>query len=144
MLSSKNVKWRWTDVEQNAFDKIKRMISRDVLLAFPDFSKPFVIHTDASKLHFGAVLSQEGRPTAFYSSKLNPAQQNYTTGEKELLSIVETLKEYCNILLGYPITIHTDHKNLTFKNFNTKHVMCWRLILEEFGCQLNYIKGPKI
>ena len=142
-LSSKNVKWRWTDVEQNAFDEIKRVISRDVLLAFPDFSKPFVIHTDASKLQLGAVLSQEGRPIAFYSRKLNPAQANYTTGEKELLSIVETLKEYRNILLGYPITVHTDHKNLTFKNFNTERVMRWRLILEEFGCQLNYIKGPK-
>ena len=142
-LQSKNVKWRWTEVKQNAFDEIKRMISRDVLLAFPDFSKPFVIHMDASKLQLGAVLSQDNRPIAFYSRKLNPAQQNYTTGEKELLSIVETLKEYRNILLGYPITVHTDHKNLTFKNFNTKRVMRWRLILEEFGCQLNYIKGPK-
>ena len=88
-LQSKNVKWRWTEIEQQAFDEIKRMISRDVLLAFPDFSKPFVIHTDASKLQLGAVLSQEGKPIAFYSRKLNPAQQNYTTEKKNFSPLLK-------------------------------------------------------
>jgi len=64
-----------------------------------------------------------------------------TTTERELLSIVETLKEFRNILLGHRIIIHTDHKNLTCKNFNTEWVMRWRLILEEYGPELLYIKG---
>jgi hypothetical protein len=54
---------------------------------------------------------------------MNSAQQNYTATEKELLSIVETLKEFRNILLGHNLIVHTDHKNLTFKNFNTERVM---------------------
>ena len=54
---------------------------------------------------------------------------------------METLKEFRNILLGHRIIIHTDHKNLTCKNFNTERVMRWRLILEEFGPELHYIKG---
>jgi hypothetical protein len=54
---------------------------------------------------------------------MNSAQQNYTTTEKELLSIVETLKEFRNILLGHNVIVHTDHKNLTFKNFKTERVM---------------------
>ena len=75
-------------------------MERETLLAFPNFSKPFVIHTDASKLQLGAIISQDGKPIAFYSRKLNPAQTRYTTTERELLSIVETLKEFRNILLG--------------------------------------------
>ena len=72
---------------------------------------------------------------------MNSAQQNYTTTDKELISIVETLKEFRNILLGHQITFYTDHKNLTYKFFNTERVMRWRLILGEFGPELKYIKG---
>ena len=64
------------------------------MLAYPNFSKKFVIHTDASDLQLGSVISQENRPIAFYSRKLNSAQRRYTTTEKELLSIVEILKEF--------------------------------------------------
>jgi transposase InsO family protein len=140
-LCSSSVKWRWTDVEQKAFDLVKTAISKEVLLSYPDFNAPFDIHTDASKYQLGSVISQRGRPVAFYSRKLNPAQQRYTTTERELLSIVETLKEFRNILLGQQVVVHTDHLNLTHKQFNTDRVMRWRLILEEYGVSLTYVKG---
>jgi hypothetical protein len=95
------------------------------LLAHPDFSKPFAIHTDASHYQLGGVISQDGKPIAFYSRKLTDAQTHYTTTERELLSIVETLKEYRNILLGHKIEIFTDHKNLVYKHFNAECVMRW-------------------
>jgi len=72
----------------------KRIIAKETLLAFPNFNEPFQIHTDASHYQLGAVVSQEGTPIAFYSRKLNPAQMRYTTTERELLSVVETLKEH--------------------------------------------------
>ena len=140
-LTSAKVTWKWTNEHQTCFDAIKRIIGREVLLAYPDFNAPFIIHTDASKLQIGAVISQSGKPIAFYSKKMNSAQKNYTTTEKELLAIVATLKEFRNILLGHRITVHTDHKNLTFKNFNTERVMRWRLVLEKYGPELIYIKG---
>ena len=63
------------------------MIGREVLLDYLDFNAPFEINNDASKLQIGAVISQKGKPVAFYSQKMNTAQHNYTTTEKELLSI---------------------------------------------------------
>ena len=142
-LTGANAKWRWTEVEQNAFDTMKAIVSKGALLAYPDFNQPFDIHTDASHTQLGAVISQKGVPIAFYSRKLNDAQTRYTTTERELLAIVETLKEFRNILLGHRINVYTDHKNLTYKNFNTERVMRWRLILEEYGPELHYIKGEK-
>jgi len=59
------------------------------------------------------------------------------------LAIVETLKEFRNILLGQQIIVYTDHKNLTYKVFNTEHVMRWRMIAEQFGAELRYIQGEK-
>jgi transposase InsO family protein len=140
-LTSKTVPFKWGEEQQKAFDTMKRIIGKEVLLAYPDFDKEFVIHTDASHYQLGAVISQDGKPIAFYSRKLKPEQTRYTTTERELLSIVETLKEFRNILLGQRIVIHTDHKNLTCQNFNTERVMRWRLLLEEYGPELRYIKG---
>ncbi|MFM7543288.1 MAG: RNase H-like domain-containing protein [Ignavibacteria bacterium] len=120
---------------------MKKIMARDTLLAYPNFSKKFEIFTDASDQQLGAVITQEGRPIAYYSRKLNSSQLNYTTTEKELLAIVETLKEFRSILLGQEIVVYTDHKNLTYKVFNTQRVMRWRLLIEEYGPTLEYVKG---
>ena len=127
-LTSKQTKWNWTEQHQQAFDTIKRIVSQETLLRHPNFNEDFEIHTDASKSQLGAVISQKGKPIAFYSRKLNSAQLNYTTTEKELLAIVETLKEFRNILLGQKIIVWTDHQNLTYKTFNTERVMRLSLI----------------
>ena len=60
----------------------EKMLSRDVLLVYPDFSKPFVVHTDASDYQPGTVISQNGKPIVFYLQKLNDAQTRYVTTEK--------------------------------------------------------------
>jgi len=90
-------------------------MSREVLLAYPQSDKPFMIHTDASHTQLDAVISQDDKPIAFYSRKLSPTQTRYTATERELLAIVETLKEFKNILLGQEILIYTDHQNLIWQ-----------------------------
>ena len=142
-MTSKSIKWCWGESQQKAFDKMKQVLGREIMLTYPDFNKSFEIHTDASDTQLGAVISQENKPIVFYSRKLNSAQRNYTTTERELLSIVETLKEFRNILLGHQVTVYTDHKNLTYVNFKTARVMRWRLIIEEFNTTLKYIEGQK-
>ena len=119
----------------------KCVIRREVFLAHPDCDALFETHTDSSKLHISLVISQKGNPIIFYSRKMNSAKQNYTTTEMKLLLIVASLKEFRNIQLVHQITVYTDHKNLTYKKFNTESIMRWRLILKEFGPELKYIKG---
>ena len=134
-LTSTKTKWSWGPKQKAAFAMAKKVITREAMLAYPNFTKPFVIHTDASHYQLGGVISQDGKPIAFYSRKLNDAQMRYTTTEHELLSIIETLKEYRNILLGHQIEVFTDHKNLVYKHFNTERVMRW------CSPKLTYIKG---
>ena len=140
-LTSNKVKWDWGPKQSAAFATAKKIMARETMLAYPDFNEPFEIHTDASHYQLGAVISQKGKPIAFYSRKLNSAQTRCTTTERELLAIAETLKEHRNILLGHRIEVFTDHKNLVYKTFNAERVMRWRLIIEEFGPKLTCIKG---
>jgi RNase H-like domain found in reverse transcriptase len=58
---------------------MKVLMAKETLVTFPAFTKEFEFHTDASKLQLGACISQEGKPVAFYSCKLQPAQTHYTT-----------------------------------------------------------------
>jgi hypothetical protein len=119
------------------------MVLRETLLNYPDWSKPFDTHTDASDKQLGAVISQDGKPIAFFSRRLSKAQRNYTTTEKELLSIVECLKQFRGILFGYKINVFSDHKNLDYAATvsESQRVMRWRLILGEFGPNIQHIAG---
>ena len=144
-MCGKNEKFEWNEQMQKAFEMVKTKISNEAMLAHPDFSEPFDVHTDSSDYQLGGVISQKGKPISFFSKKLNQAQKKYPITEKELLSITETLKEFRYLLLGNRITVYTDHKNLTHDD--TKHtcdrVLRQRLLLEEYGCTLKYIEGEK-
>ena len=86
---------------------------------------------------------QDDRPLTFYSRKLNSTQKRYTTGKQELLSIVETLKEFKNILLGQKLIVHTDHKNLLYQKMSSDRIIQWRLLIEEFGPTFVHNKGER-
>ena len=140
-LVGKGTKWQWDTPQIQAFEEIKRVMSKETILAYPNFEKPFHIYTDASDYQLGAVIMQDDKPLAFYSRKLNAAQKNYTTGEQELLSIVETVKEFRTLLWGQELIVHTDHKNIIYGNLSNDRITRWRLLLEEYSPTFVHVRG---
>lgn len=132
----------------NAFEKCKELLVNAPLLQFPDFSKPFILTTDASNYAVGAVLSQgpvgSDRPIAYASRTLNEAEKRYSTIEKELLAIVWATKHFRPYLYGRKFIIYTDHRPLawlnSFKEPNSK-LTRWKLRLSEFNFEVIYKKG---
>eukprot|EP00804_Cyclotella_cryptica_P006700 CCRYP_008641-RA/>CCRYP_008641-RA protein AED:0.32 eAED:0.30 QI:0/-1/0/1/-1/1/1/0/549 len=143
LLKVKKKPWKWTEEHQKAFDDVKATIAKDVSLAYPDYSNGFEIYTDGSKRQLGAVITQNNRPIAVFSRKLSVCQQKYSVTEIELLAIVETLKEFKGMLWSQPIVVYTDHKNLMQDalGLTCDRVYRWRLLLEEYGPEIVYIKG---
>ena len=108
-ITSANVKFKWTAIEKNRFDKIKWIVARNILLSYPDFKKWFYIHINARKFQLCAFISQERNPIEFYILRHTGTQKRYTVTEKELLSIVYTLNGFLTILLVQKLKIYDDH-----------------------------------
>jgi hypothetical protein len=112
-------------------------------LAYPDYSKVVEFYTDASSKQLGAVITQDNRPITFFSRKLSDTQCNYSVTKIELLAIAETLKEFKGMLWGQYIKVFSDHANLMRDalGLTLDQVYQWRLLLEEYGPKIVYIKG---
>ncbi|CUA73040.1 Transposon Tf2-7 polyprotein [Rhizoctonia solani] len=150
-LIGKNYAWRWTEIEEKAFNDLKQALVNAPCLMQPDVSKEFLLECDASDFATGAVLNQIGsdekmHPVAFLSKTLSPAERNYNIYDKELLAVIRALKEWRHLLEGsaIPIKILTDHKNLeTFskkKELNRRQ-MRWMGILADYNYRIVYRKG---
>ena len=97
-MTSKQAKWNWDSKCQKSFDAIKKLVSRETLLSYPNFNEPFEIHTDASKQQLGAVISQNKQPIAFYNRKLNPHRviiQQQKENYYLLLKHLKNLEIFC-------------------------------------------------
>jgi hypothetical protein len=87
---TKKVPRHWDEIHQRTFDHVKSTITKDAVLAYPDYSKVFEIYTDASSKQLGAEITQDNRPIVLFSQKLSDTQCKYSVTKIELLAIVET------------------------------------------------------
>lgn len=132
----------------SCFEKCKTLLINDPILQYPDFSKDFILTTDASNLAIGAVLSQgqigTDKPIAYASRTLNTSEINYSTIEKELLAIVWATKYFRPYLFGRKFKIVTDHRPLQWvmnlKEPNSR-LTRWKLKLSEYNFTTVYKQG---
>ena len=123
-LTEKNQKFLWTKECNAAFETLKEKMVSSPILAHPDFTKPFILDTDASDQAIGAVLSQkiEGKEhvIAYASRTLTKSERRYCVTRKELLAVINFVKYFRHYLYGRAFTVRTDHGSLRwlmkFKN----------------------------
>jgi transposase InsO family protein len=147
-LLRKDIPYEWKPDQQEAFNKLKEKLTSAPVLLIPDQTKPFTVTTDASDTAIGAVLSQDhgkgDQPIAFESRKLNSAELNYATHEKELLAIVHAIKLWRPYLEEKLFTIITDHAALKFiksqSNLSRRQAR-WLEVLQSSNFDVKYRPG---
>ena len=81
--------FQWTIEVERSFQLLKKNITKKPVLKLPDFNHPFQVKCDASGVAIGVLLSQEDKPIAYFSEKLNDAKQKYSSYDKEFYAIVQ-------------------------------------------------------
>jgi len=114
MLLKKGSQFQWTPLTQESFQLLQQALIQAPVLAIPDFSKPFVLETDASDLGIGAVLMQEGHPISYLSKSLSIQNQALSTYEKECMAILLAVDKWRSYLQAQEFIIRTDHRSLLF------------------------------
>ena len=146
ILTKKDAEFKWKDTCQQAFDRLKDMLTSAPLLVFPDFSKRFILETDASGLGLGAILFQKQSdwliaPIAYASRTLQQHEANYGISELEVLAVVCATKHFRVYLYGHPCDVYTDHEALQAL-LNTPYpsgkLARWGMALQEFDLHLHY------
>ena len=118
--------WKWGEDQDKAFQALIKHLTGPPVLCYPDFSKPFLLRTDASKQGLGAVLCQEQesgdvRVVAYGSRTLRTAEENYNTHKLEFLALYWAVtKQFHHYLYGAPFMVTTDHNPLTYVQTTAK------------------------
>ena len=137
-------KFLWTTEATKAFNQIKEKLTTAPILALPDFSQPFELHCDASKIGIGAVLSQNGKPVAYFSEKLSGSKLNYSTYDLEFYAIICALKHWSSYLAYHEFVLYSDHDALKHINsqdkLSSRHAI-WAAYIQQFSFVIKHKSG---
>ena len=149
-LLRKKMKWVWGEDQQRAFEELKLRLTRAPVLACPDFTKPFVLQTDASNEGLGAMLTQpyddKERVIAYPSRSLSSVERNYSATEKEFLAVIWGIWKMRDYLEGYHFTVLTDHQSLKWleKIDNPSGRLArWAIELSQWDYDIRYHRGAE-
>ena len=147
-LLKEKTEWEWTDAREKAFQELKRRLISSPILRHPDFSKPFIVDTDASLLGLGAILMQQDEGAeyviAYASRALTEAEKKWSVTELEALAIVWACELFRPYVHGAPFTIRTDHFSLQWLNTaKNNRIARWGLRLQDFMFKVLHRKGTQ-
>jgi hypothetical protein len=143
-LLKKNTPYIWSKDQNDAFEKLKTCLMMPPILAYPNFSKPFILYIDASTFALGAILSQKNEDKreyviAYASRTLNKHERNYSITELECLAVVWAVKHFHPYLHGHKFTVITDHAALQYlmnlPNLVSK-LRRWLMILNRYEIKI--------
>ena len=147
-LLEKDTKFKFDESCQRSFEVIKSRLVEAPIMEKPDWNKEFEIMCDASDYAMGDVLGQRTdkvfRAIYYVNKTFNEAQENYSTTEKEMLTIIFACEKFRPYILGSHIIIHTDHaaiKNLMAKKEAKPRLIRWVSLLQEFDLEIKDKKG---
>ena len=143
-LLKKGIPFVWTSVTEEAFGLLKKAMTEAPVLAIPNFTKSFVLETDACDYGLGAVLMQEGHPVAYLSKSLCTKNQSLSAYEKECMAILMAVDKWRPYLQVKEFTIKTDHKSLLYlteQRIHTKLQHKALLKLMDLQYKIVYKKG---
>ena len=148
-LLKSDVLFQWGPEQVKALEKIKEILSTAPVLSYYDPSARSTIQCDASQYGLGACLLQKGKPVAYASRSLLPAECNYAQIEKELLAIVFATQKFHQYIYGFQTNVQTDHKPLESIVQKSLHKVPPRLQrmllkLQKYELSVNYVKGKDL
>ena len=148
-LTRKDEVFHWSADCQDAFDRLKTLLTTSPITAFPDFSQPFRLYTDASTAGLGAILAQvrEGKERIICcaSRSLNQAEKAYPATKLECLAIVWAVAKFRPYLMAMPFEVYTDHYALQWlKTMRTGSALLhrWSAALEEYVFSVKPVGPP--
>ena len=133
----------WSNDTQATWDKLKQAIVYALVLALSNFNTTFVVKSDASSGGIGTVLSQNGRPIAYFNRALSPKHQSYSVYEREMLAILLAVKKWNSYLLGRHFQIRTGHESLKFfldQKTHTPAQQLWVIKMMNYDYTLSFRK----
>lgn len=104
--------FRWNDQAEKAFQQLKVAMTSALVLVLADFTKPFIVETDACSKGIGVVLMQGGRPIAYFSKAWANKHLGLSTYEKEYMALLSAVDKWTHYLEGAHFIIRTDHRSL--------------------------------
>ena len=113
-LTKKKMKFVWSDLCENSFEKLKDKLTTAPVLTLPEDVDNFVLYCDASRVGLGCVLMQCGKVISYASRQLKVYERNYPTHDLELAAVVFALRIWRHCLYGVHVDIYTDHKSLQY------------------------------
>ena len=153
-LLRKGVVFQWKEEQEQAFSKIKSLMTNPPVWMYPDLNKEFIVTCDGSTEAIGYILGQKNdqdreHVIAYGGRSLNVHEQKYSVQDIEMLSLIEAIKTFHPYVANNKIQVYTDHLSLQYLsklkiNYCRGRQARWCLFLQGYDINISYLPGSRM